>query len=286
VYLMFGEAPPIAVPKLFVALPISDDAPGMIILEDLSQKATVIPSHVHGMTYPQIVATIIELARMHAWSLTTPVDWHSKISTREERLRKDNFANFGTLYNKTKEKYPEYFGSINVEKLVHLTNYESFLALFNEHREFMDDVLVHGDLHALNIMFEKNEDGSASDRLVALIDFQMVARGSPANDFGRLFCFSVPPVLRREHYNDILRRYYDEVKSIAGDKFKASFGQFRTLVDRQFALGAVAAILDVAGMCEMLARGGGDGEQKQKDELKALEFLKANYDDAANMLGL
>lgn len=109
-------------------------------------------------------------------------------------------------------------------------------------------------------------------------------RGSPAYDVGRLFCFSVPLDVRRKHYDDLLRQYYDEVKSIVGDKLKGTFEQFRWLTDRQFAFGAVSTLSGVAQMCEVFVKS--EGEQKLKDERKLLEFLKANFDDAAVILGL
>jgi len=287
VYRMFGKSPPLAIPKFFTASSLEGyDKLGIIILEDLSEKATVIPSFVDGMTYPQILATVKELAHMHAWSLTTSIDWRSKILSIEEKEneQKDRLKNLAARYSKTKEKYPEYFGSIDVEKLFEMTCFESLITIYNEHQEFMDDVLVHADLHAMNIMFEKNMDGTAGDRLVALIDFQAVQKGSPAYDVGRLFCISVPFEVRRNHYDDVVRRYYDEVKSIAGDKFKATFEQFRLLTDRQFAYCAISAVSSVFELCEVMVKS--EGEQKLKDEQKTVELLKANYDDAMSILGL
>lgn len=131
------------------------------------------------MTYPQTLATIKEVARLHAWSLTTSIDWRSKIPAIEgyrSEVIKDGLMNMETKYGKTKEKYPEYFGSIDVEKLAEITSFDSFMSIYNEYLDFMDDVLLHGDVHGMNAMFEKNKNGTASDRLVALIDFQLVMK--------------------------------------------------------------------------------------------------------------
>jgi len=281
-YNMFGPSPPVAMPKLYVALPWTDRAPGMIILEDLSEKAAVVPSFADGLSYPQILSAVTEIARLHAWSLTTSTDW-SKMPTLEDskQFMEGFIMPKAEGYKATKEKYPEYFGSIDVKKLTASTNYELFIAIMNEHREFMDDVLVHGDIHAMNMMYEKNKDGSVGDRLVALIDFQAVIKGSPAYDVGRLFYYSLSCDLRHKHYDDILRRYYDEVKSLAGDKFKANFDQLHRLVDRQFALGAISALSNVDLICSVIVKS--EGEQKKE---KVLNMLRSNYHDAAIILGL
>lgn len=79
-------------------------------------------------------------------------------------------------YKATKEQYPNEFGSMDVEKISALCTYDSFAAIMNEHHEFMEDVLVHGDFHMNNMLFEKKSDGTIGDRLVALLDFQAVMR--------------------------------------------------------------------------------------------------------------
>lgn len=122
------------------------------------------------------MAAVLEIAHLQAWSLTTPVDWRSQIQTLDEQAEfvKGYVLSLPSSLQASKEKYPDYFGSIDVEKLAWITQWEPFLALMNEHRDFMKDVLVHGDYHLNNILYYKNPDGSVSDRLAAIIDFQFV----------------------------------------------------------------------------------------------------------------
>jgi hypothetical protein len=143
-----------------------------------SGKAAIAPSFIHGLTYPQVLAAVTEVARLHAWSLTTKVDWRSQIPTVEDReqLMRAFLAPMAPGYKVTKEQYPNEFGSLDIENVSALATYEFFVSAMNEHREFMDDILIHGDFHMNNIMYEKNADGSVKDRLVALIDFQGVLR--------------------------------------------------------------------------------------------------------------
>lgn len=76
----------------------------------------------------------------------------------------------------SKEKYPETFGNIDLEKMAKLMEYESFAAMMIENRKFISDLFVHGDFHKNNFLFEKKSDGSLGDRLVAVIDFQGAVR--------------------------------------------------------------------------------------------------------------
>lgn len=94
----------------------------------------------------------------------------------------------------------------------------------------------------------------------------------------------MPHKIRREHCDDILRRYHDEVKSIAGDKFKATIDQIRKLTDRQFALGALMCVASIPTMHHVMVKS--EGEQKVKDEKDVMERIKANYDDALKIFGV
>lgn len=147
------------------------------IIEPLlfSDKASIIPSLLDGLTYPQLISTVKELARLHAFSLTTQTDWRSNFPCMEDREQMMKSVLEPALggFKIAKENYPDHFGHIDLDKLTSLYKYdrEKFLALMNEHRQFMDDVLIHGDCHANNIMFEKEND-AVGNRVTAMIDFQ------------------------------------------------------------------------------------------------------------------
>lgn len=112
----------------------------------------------------------------------------------------------------------------------------------------------------------------------------LIFRGSPAYDVSRLITLSISPELRRNHCDEIIRRYYDEVKSKAGDKFMATFEQLKRWYERQFTVGALMMVANIPMIYHFMIKS--EGEQKAKDEKIVFDKLKANYQDAMKILGL
>lgn len=102
-------------------------------------------------------------------------------------------------------------------------------------------------------------------------------------DFAHLFAFSISYKLRRQHQDDFLRRYYDEVKLIAGDKLTATFDQLRQLFQRQFAINGILMVTWIPTLQMILVKS--QGEQKEIDEKRVLEHIKACFDDSMIILG-
>lgn len=92
-------------------------------------------------------------------------------------------------------------------------------------------VLCHGDLHRNNMLFYKNEQGTASDRIAAFIDWQSVIHGrfstvnphllvwgygqpilgNPMLDLVRYVALCADAEFRREAEKFIVQAYYDEL---------------------------------------------------------------------------
>lgn len=53
-----------------------------------------------------------------------------------------------------------------------LFEYEAFIKTLTEHRQAMDDVIIHGDFKHSNLLFNKTENGTIGDHLVAMVDLQ------------------------------------------------------------------------------------------------------------------
>jgi len=248
-------------------------------MEDLSERASIPPSVPVGMTYQQTLAALSQVAKLQAWSLTTDVDWQSVIPTLEdkEEMRRGFLGGIPGGLRGVKEKYPDQYGSIDVEKLLKYATFESLVKSMNEHRQFMGDVIVHNDLHMNNILFEKNKDGSVSDKVAAVVDFGGALRGCPAFDVAGLLTISVHHKLRHQHEDEFIQYYYNEVKSLAGEKYKLSLEQFRRLYDRHFAFKAILHLSWGVVMREVVIKS--DGQERVKEEKEWLDTIKALFDD-------
>ncbi|KAK0420947.1 hypothetical protein QR680_014983 [Steinernema hermaphroditum] len=72
-------------------------------------------------------------------------------------------------------------------------------------------VLSHGDLHSGNMMWKLNSDGSVSNELAAIIDWQMIHEGCITNDIARFMCVCLDGEVRRECEYKVLQFMYDRI---------------------------------------------------------------------------
>lgn len=76
-------------------------------------------------------------------------------------------------------------------------------------------VLNHGDFHNNNMLFKKDaETGRVNDHV--FVDLQITRLGSPNLDIGYYMYTSVQPKIRRAHFMELLRHYYDTFETTVG----------------------------------------------------------------------
>ncbi|KAK0420948.1 hypothetical protein QR680_014984 [Steinernema hermaphroditum] len=81
-------------------------------------------------------------------------------------------------------------------------------------------VLTHGDTWANNVLWKMNADGSLSNELAALIDWQVMHQGCITNDLARYMTLCVDGDVRREHEYHILRFMYDRIVHLMAEEGK------------------------------------------------------------------
>jgi len=226
------------------------------------------------------------LADAHAWSMTTEVPWRDDIPGFETVLESFRPADAMALngIRKAKESYPDYFSHIDAEAVAKEISTDEMIRKHREFGDVMEQVLQHGDTWVNNIMFVKNSDGSLTDEVAAIIDWQICVKGSCVTDMARLDSWSVNHELRRTHYMEVLRFYYDRLKQKAGDKVTISFEDLVKLYQKAFALNGFLSVFMIEAMLTSIAKVDEDETGWRKKEM--LERIRAAYDDAMKFSGL
>jgi len=206
------KAPPVPIPRAYATW-IGDDGvhPPMILLEDLGDRARVLGDGSLSLNYQQLLSIAEAQANLHAWSLTgEEKGWKEKLDKFEDRLAlfKSFMAMMIGMVEKAKQTFPEEFGKLDSTKLMALFEPEAMLKYHTSHRPYMQDILVHGDFWANNIMFTKLPDGSMGDDVAVFIDWQLSFVGHPMTDFGRVFSMSCDSDIREAHLDAVIKHYY------------------------------------------------------------------------------
>jgi thiamine kinase-like enzyme len=245
----------------------------------------IIDNIADGLNFNQWRSIVENLADLHAWSLTTEVPWREKVAdmSNMEEFFKSFTSTVAVAVKACKEKYPEYFGHVNEEKVLEFMDFDKLMEKSNLYKQYMPDVLQHGDTWINNIMFEKNPDGTISDKVAAFIDWQICVRGSGINDFARLESWCLNHEMRRANDMKMLKIYYDRFKSKAGDKLQASFEDIKLLYREAISFNSLFGFFMIDFMLQNIGKVDEDKTGWRKQEL--LSRMKAGYDDAAKYFG-
>uniref|UniRef100_A0A5S6QKY4 CHK domain-containing protein n=1 Tax=Trichuris muris TaxID=70415 RepID=A0A5S6QKY4_TRIMR len=273
------EVPHFPVPKFYGSWTKDDNSLSFMAIEDLSHIAKM-PDLNCGLTKDQLMSCAETLAALQAWSLTTQCEWKKELPGFENRsgFYLALMESTGSQLEMSISKYPTQLKCVDVEKLrATLSDKKKFMAAINEHRQLIPEVLVHGDFWGNNILFQvDNETNSISNRIVAIVDWQMSHHGSFAEDLSRLYTFSVDPELRRSTMKEVFHHYFDKMQILAPGKlnsvpFENAYRMFETTVF----YGALMVVV-VAHQFTMLI-----GRDNPALEAVMLRRLVENYKDAA-----
>ncbi|KAK0421065.1 hypothetical protein QR680_015044 [Steinernema hermaphroditum] len=194
---------------------------GALLMESFIGKAASCPLWT-GANVQQMYATATAMAYLTKHFLCLPPEtWVGKYTNKnfDSLVAKDFFSPF---FKKIQELKPGVFDE-GIEKFNKYTTSPKFW------RYTMSDVakdvglpvsLSHGDLWANNMLWKKNPDGSLSNELAAIIDWQIIHEGSMANDLARYFSLCVDGDVRREHEFEVLQYYYDTIVKLMEEEGK------------------------------------------------------------------
>jgi len=284
-YALLSQHDVVPLPKIYGYCLVETDTPGMLVMEDLADRAGHIDNISNGVTVDQRRSVIEALADLHGWSLATDVPWR-KDFPGVEMLMGMISSMFGAAeqgLKAVKEKYADYLGHVDVDFILKEMTLEKLEKSLVECRALMPDVLTHGDMWVNNIFFAKNgSNGTLSSRVSALIDWQVSLQQSGINDLTRFALWCVNHDMRREHEATIFRHYYDRLKAKAGDKLPTDYEQAKLIYDRSMAVNGILGVLSADVFLIMVAKVDEDPTGGRRKEM--LQRVKAGYDDGIEFI--
>jgi len=284
-YSILSQEKPLPIPEIYGYWLVGEKHPGLIVMEDLGNRAGLINNIADGLTFNQWRSIVENLADLHAWSLTTEIPWREQVAdmTSMNEFFKSFSKTAPFAIKTTKEKYPEYFSHLNEEKIIEVMDYDKLMEKNFLFKKYMPEVLQHGDTWINNIMFEKNSDGTVGDKVAAFIDWQICLRGCGVNDFARLESWCLNHEVRRANDKKMLHIYYDRLKSKAGDKLTTTFDQIEYLYREALSMNGLLGTLMADFMLDNICKVDDDETGQRKKEM--LSRMKAGYDDAVKYYG-
>ncbi|TKR67181.1 hypothetical protein L596_023371 [Steinernema carpocapsae] len=212
-YKQFAPHLDIPVPKIYkVVRWVLGKQTGAVLMQFFDDKVRH-ASILEGATLEQTLVLAKQLATVHSYSLLLPADqWRGKYpASIFQSLYKT--AIFDSWFGFLKMKFPGEFDDLleELSKYYRKPNFIMYTMADVDKDLGLPAVLNHGDMWTNNILWKKNPDGSASDELAAILDWQIIHEGCMAHDLARFMAFCVDSEVRREHQFQVLQLYHDEL---------------------------------------------------------------------------
>ncbi|CAD6199291.1 unnamed protein product [Caenorhabditis auriculariae] len=230
------KIPNFPTPKVYYCEDYGDGGYGGLAAEDLTDQMYAV-EYIPGFDDPQILRLLEALAGFHyqAFSSSDPRSQKERVDQFDyDHNIEESFAD--TMFSSAKnlEEYrPEWFkGRLENLKWAYEKDYVR-KALEHPRIRGLPWVLVHSDLNATNVLWRK---GSKTDDLVAVIDFQMVCKGSMVSDIIRILTLGTSYENRTKNTDRYLEHYYNSLQKIAKDELKFTLEDVHKSYEDLFAL--------------------------------------------------
>ncbi|MFH4976361.1 hypothetical protein AB6A40_003070 [Gnathostoma spinigerum] len=195
---------------------INEGKQGAIIME-YQANAVSLPLH-QSFSLSQLKALAQQIALLQAYSLSI-----SQESIPNPPHFENTTENFSDMVSEgcknVSDENPELKEAC--QKLIPLiTSKYSVKRLLCDLSQYLgiSRVLAHSDLWNNNVMWKLNEDGSCSDELVCILDWQIVHFGAPGEDFGRILIMGTDPEIRHEAEEILFDIYYETLTKTAAEQ--------------------------------------------------------------------
>jgi aminoglycoside phosphotransferase (APT) family kinase protein len=216
IYRLLADAEVSSVPRLLGAF-----ESGTLALEDLSPARP--GTQLEGCTLEQARDVLAILAEIHGRFWGDP----RVPSIESQRFSGTINYNMSRCWDLFEERYRDRLGGVAAVFEWMWRNRDTVAA----HRLSEPATLFHGDVHAENLLFDRNRD---RDRGPWLIDWQLAARGLAANDVSFFLVKSLTVEERRAHGEQLMQTYYEllPARVRAGYAFERLVLDYRACVTR------------------------------------------------------
>lgn len=90
-YTLLGKYSPIPLPIIYAATKCEKSKMGIILMEDLGDKATTVGDPTHTLSLEQLYEVAEVMAEWHAWCMTTDIDWKRYFEAADSERRKQEY---------------------------------------------------------------------------------------------------------------------------------------------------------------------------------------------------
>ncbi|KAH7675961.1 calcium/calmodulin-dependent protein kinase type 1 [Aphelenchoides avenae] len=215
-------------PKVWYTRKLDDDSslPALILMEDLSDRGATL-SIADSVTLEQVrlgydvglqrkfqsknVAR--HVAALHAHILCSDTETQQSAGFAFH-MEMDIETTFKTAARELNELDPDFNNMIEKLEPIANSSFNAYALVERPRAIGLPLLLCHGDMWVNNIVFEKAPDGTTSDRILAIIDWQTTLYGNPMLDLALFISSSADAEVRREAEKDdfIVKHYHTELE--------------------------------------------------------------------------
>jgi len=207
--------PQLKLPKLFYGYEFNmKHNKGLIIMEDMTPVAKSIPM-IPGVDEAHVASMISEIARFHCASWTHR-DWLEKMPNGPSD--KGFLDEMRTMTARLKQIDPARFDDLIDAFLPLYTMRNCSICTYADDRYGFPPCVIHGDLWAPNVLWRIDTNGEPTSEVSAIIDWQMIHAGNPAEDLARYLAINTTHQYRRENTDRLLKLYAAKVSELSHRK--------------------------------------------------------------------
>jgi len=290
IYKLDGLSDVVPMPRCFGSTLSVGKEPGIIALEDFSDKGIVLPMtyFVTGIDRNQFDTILDALTNVHAWSVNNTA-WRKTIPNLFEcNIFETMVESIMPMFPKSKAMFPDLFKDLDEEKFKSYITKERYNEIYGsdpKERYNLPLVLVHGDMHIMNMMFDRKSENEAGDKLIILYDWQISHQGCGLEDVARLLLMGVSAKTRRDLGDHIVKRYVELFNSKIEDaENRITFEDTKKALDEMFAFNGILWSAGMAMSDSFLAAVPFSDAEKQTLKDKMFESSCATFEDAMKLL--